>query len=282
MKKVYCCTSWLCFISLLTGFCNCDSQNNSIEAKKSKYTFNNGTEGSSISENYSVKENTSISQYSFSNNGSSYITGNSYIYSFNIGKMGHELDYKVNLIEKINGQYCHWSKGFYSKVALLDGSLSSLEESDYSYIASSSISVSMVSTMFYSLASAVTAFASLDSIVSASATLKEGSTFTEQNKYTYSRTKTYNYYSNEKIKLDANSASSCPDGYSISIGLIGTFYLLNITYTEYTNWWWGKYVTQGTNENTTTNVIVPNETDMTKGYVLQKIGDSETKYYLAK
>ena len=76
MKKVYCCASWLCFISLLTGFCNCDSQNNSIEAKKSKYTFNNGTEGSSISENYSVKENASISQYSFSNNGSSYITGN--------------------------------------------------------------------------------------------------------------------------------------------------------------------------------------------------------------
>lgn len=81
------------------------------------------------------------------------------------------------------------------------------------------------------------------------------------------------------MSLVASSASYCPVGYAMSIGLVGTYYVITVKSREYTRWWWGDYPTVNTSDSIR-QVVVSNENTMAKEYVYQKSGDSENFYYL--
>ena len=194
-----------------------------------------------------------------------------YEYDFSQGAMGHTLKFTIDSMQAVNGYYSNSLGHFYTKSVLESTAVKVVRELEYTCTKNNCVSLS--STALSSVAFGLSIKAGVGNAEGA-AEAKAGSSFYYSNVYTWDETKR-SYY-DEYYKLDQTSAEYCPDGYSMSLGLFGQYTVMQITATEYTNWWWGQYVTQGTSENTKITAVISNEGNMTVGFVYKK---SNNYYY---
>jgi len=94
--------------------------------------------------------------------------------------------------------------------------------------------------------------------------------------YKYTREETTTQTTDSSIVIDKTTAKYCPDGCSISIGLVGTYYKVRCIQQEEKNWW-GHWYKVGTG-NIVSFVIV-NEPVLSYHYVAYKGANSDDLYY---
>lgn len=79
------------------------------------------------------------------------------------------------------------------------------------------------------------------------------------------------------LKLDEGAAAYCPEDWFISIGLIGTYYIVDFEYQEFTNWWWGQEPTNGA-APARLRVTIADESAMSFGYIYRRTEHDSGSY----
>lgn len=189
------------------------------------------------------------------------------------------MDINITSIKKVTGVYSHLTSYFDYNVLKSGAASSAIEESnEYTDTKTESFSFS-VSVNGY-VEAKLEAKASVDVMsVSAGVGVKIGATYSYGCTYTRSTTEIYkwtNYFS-----ITSDTADYCPDGYSLSIGKHGTYYVVEGNYQETSIWWWGDYPTQGTSRQSFVSVIA-NPSNFNYCFVYKAKSDSNTDYYNTK
>lgn len=191
------------------------------------------------------------------------------------GAIGHYYLIEISNITSVTGAYSHFGY-FYEKNLLESGNLDVSFYRDSTYTVTSGHSVTYSFNVDSKVESAIGAKENVyDLNMNVDAHQKTGASYIYN--YTYSRMNQSTERWSTNIELNKNTARYCPDGYSITVGMIGHFYLIHGTYQEYTNWWWGDYPSSGS-ELKTFDAIVCNEQTMTLGYVYLEGGDDDVKF----
>ncbi|MCU0105139.1 hypothetical protein N7603_05665 [Acholeplasma vituli] len=200
---------------------------------------------------------------------------------FRVGIIEHYYKYTVNSIKRYYGVYSNYFGGYYTKSVLESGSVTSQltttrkyqETEDYTYYFSRNMSYSFEANLYAS-----TNYSSDGLSASGDMKAKSSTDISYSYNYLYTRKSfTEMEYSGTMI-VDSLIAAYCPAGYSISIGEVGYYYVLDITYTEYEIWWWGTKVTGSSNRSL--KIVGVNEDTLTTAFIYIKQNDPNSTYYL--
>lgn len=179
-------------------------------------------------------------------------------------------------IQKYVGVYSHFQ--FFSRPVLESGSGAFNYSSTFSCTQTTKETVGFSFSVAYELEESLSAEINVDGIsASASASERTGASFSYD--YTWSRLTQVTTNESTYLSLTQSSATYCPSGYSMSLGYVGTYYVLTIEFQDYTNWWWGDYPTQGTSLQAT-HCLISNEPQYSVNYVFSKVSDPDTLYYM--
>lgn len=193
--------------------------------------------------------------------------------------IGRYMDINIASIKKVTGVYSHFGSYFDYNILKSGAAYSTIEDSnEYTDTKTESFSFSMSVSNY--VEAKLEAKADID-VISASVSFgtKIGATYSYGCTYTRSTTETYkwtNYFS-----ISSSTADYCPEGYSLSIGKQGTYYVVEGDYQETSVWWWGDYPTQGTSRQYFKSVIA-NPTNFNYCYVYKAKSDSDSDYYNTK
>lgn len=195
---------------------------------------------------------------------------------FKVGGFSHFYRITPLSIKKVKGVYSNLFP-YVSKNALADESVSYKKDTDYIYTETKTETVSFEIDLSIKIFLSLWAkLASKEVSAEAAVSSKEEMSYNYANSKTFSSTSKVAYSSS--MRLNSASTKSCPDGYSMSLGLVGTYYVINASIQEYTIWWWGNSPTSG-QSTYTRECVYSNESTMSQGYVFQITGDSEHFYY---
>ncbi len=193
--------------------------------------------------------------------------------------IGRYMNINIKSIKKVTGVYSHFGSYFDYNI-LKSGSVNStIEESnEFTDTLTNSFSFSMSINGY--VESKLEAEAKID-VISASVGIgtKTGATFSYGCTYTRSSTMTYKW--TNIFTISSATADYCPDGYALSLGKQGTYYVVEGDYQEMSMWWWGNYPTQGTSRQDFTSVIA-NPSNFNCCYVYKAKTDSDTDYFNKK
>ena len=193
--------------------------------------------------------------------------------------IGRYMDIEVTDVVKVTGVYSHFPEYFDYNI-LKSGSVKSVVEQSNTYCDTISESMSFSTQMNYRVEAALEAKASINVISSDLAiSTKSGSVYNYDCKYTRTTTQTYRW--TDTFSISQATADYCPEGYTLSIGKQGTYYVVTGNYQETSIWWWGDYPTQGTSRESFTAVIAKPQ-NFNSCFVYKKKTDSNTDYYNKK
>lgn len=193
--------------------------------------------------------------------------------------IGRYMDINVTSIKKVTGVYSHFGSYFDYNI-LKSGSASSTIEESNEYTDTKTESFSFSISVNGYVEAKLEAKASID-VISASVGVgaKIGATYTYGCTYTRSTTETYKW--TNSFSISSATADYCLEGYSLSIGKQGTYYVIEGDYQETSIWWWGDYPTQGISRQYFTSVI-GNPANFNYCFVYKAKSDSNTDYYNTK
>lgn len=196
--------------------------------------------------------------------------------SWFVGAFSRYMNVKINKIKRAVGVYSHLYNYFSSPILEANAGKFSIS-SNTTYIENISNSLSFNCSVDGHVEETLSMKANLDFVsADAKVTTKTGISYAFDTKFTRSATQEVKWSS--QFEINENCAKYCPEGYGISIGLVGTYYIFEGEYQEMTSWWWGDFPTQGTEPH---NFIATYATpfEYTYTFVYKKIGDSEKDYY---
>lgn len=194
-----------------------------------------------------------------------------------VGVFGHFFRMTTTKIVQYNGVYSNLFD-YYGKEALEAGDVYVGTNTTSSYSYTNSEAVSFGGEVNIKIVSAVQANTTYQSVSgSAKATIKSGMHYNYSNSSTYSTT--YQTSFSSGMRLGIESAPYCPSGYAMSLGLVGTYYVITVVTREYIRWWFGDSPSANS-WDTTQQFVISNEGTMAKEYVYQENGNSEDFYFL--
>lgn len=214
------------------------------------------------------------------------VRGQIYEYNYNVGIMGHTISIGVSKIESVHGVYSKiLNLPFVTRSVLAGGSVTYAQTGSVEYTVSESASFTTTTNQAYQegISAALN-----EGHATTSISTKAGFEYAFGNTITLSQKAVLS--ADLEYKLDKNAAPFCPEDYSISLGLVGHYYVITAYVTDYTNWWWGPSVTAGTSANAKVQFVLANEADFILCYIyrngVQSIGSgfdsdiTDCYYYL--
>lgn len=181
------------------------------------------------------------------------------------GLIGHYMKIDITSIYRINGVYSHFPAYFDYNI-LKSGSVqaSVVEAGEFKDTYSESLSFSFA--IDGRVEKSLNAGVNLDDVsLSGSMQLKGGAAFTYDCSMT--RFSTFSYRWSKYFSISSATADYCPDGYALSIGKQGTYYVIKGNYQDYTNWWWGDYPTSGSESKEFTAVFANPPISFTHSFI---------------
>lgn len=193
------------------------------------------------------------------------------------GLLENYFNYKINQITEVNGVYSHFNN-YVSKSLLVSGNYSAGYKETVKYYTCSSETLFFeykVSSNFEILLS--TAF----SLSTANLNNKNVAEYETSIKYEYnyrnSTRETIEKQSTVSFNIDSNMVQYCPDNYSITIGTVAQYYIINLSYRNVVKYWWGDK--KDSFKNVT--IMAVNESTLFDTFVYRyNIADVQTTYYL--
>lgn len=189
--------------------------------------------------------------------------------------------YKIDItkITKVQGIYSHLGS-YFDKSVLQSGSAEESLKSSDTYTDTRTESFSYTYSIEKYIDVALSAKIDVDvATLSARFGVKTGATYSYGCTYTESQTSSYQWSTN--FNIGSNAANYCPDGYGLSVGKEGTYYLLEGQYQEYSQWWWGDKPTQGTSMKYFSTVLA-SPSDFIYCFAYKKKSDTTGDYYYRK
>lgn len=189
--------------------------------------------------------------------------------------IGHYLNINISNISKVNGVYSHFPAYFDYNLLKSGAVQSSIDETD-EYKDTYTEALSFSSSVDSRFEGAIAAKVSDDSdSLGAGMQIKSGATYAYGCALTRSSMKSYKW--SASFSITAATAAYCPDGYALSIGKQGTYYVIEGDYQEYSIWWWGDYPTSGS-EKQSFKAVFSNPSDLVYSFVYKLKSDTERDF----
>lgn len=191
-------------------------------------------------------------------------------YNYWDGLTSHTLKWSVLAVTQVTGVYAFSDVcgGFVSKYALEAGNAEI--KNSYRYQTAKGVNILFSRNYYWNITNTVNAYVTGE-YASANLEIQQGLVFTSGVSYSYME-KTERDFS-MTLTLNKNSARYCPEGWGMTIGLVGTYYVLEFQCQDFINWWWGQQPADGSGP-VRYRVVVADENYMTICFVHKKVDDA--------
>lgn len=193
-------------------------------------------------------------------------------YNYWEGLTNHTLKWKAVAVTRVQGVYATSSLPFMRKSALESGSV--WAEERISYEVSSEINI-LFTAKYQTYLRDMANFYVDGSYSHGEFSVQEGLDIVTNASQTFRALEEHTM--NVSLSLKEGAADYCPDGWAISIGLIGTYYIVDFEYQDFTNWWWGQQPTNGSSP-TRMKVTIADESAMSFGLIHRKDRNDGVSY----
>lgn len=191
-------------------------------------------------------------------------------YNYWDGLTSHTLKWSVLAVTQVTGVYAYSNVcgGFVSKHVLEAGNAT--VQNSYRYQSVEGVNIVYESDYYWNVRNAVNGFVTGE-YTSANLEIQSGLVFASGASYSSMQKVEHDF--SMLLTLNKNSARYCPEGWGMTLGLVGTYYILEFQFHDFTNWWWGQQPTNG-GSPVRYRVTVAEEVFMTTCFVHKKVNDT--------
>lgn len=189
--------------------------------------------------------------------------------------------FTIDEIKEVNGVYSNYFNRYFSKPLIESGGAEAFYTEEITEIESSTFTFAFTKSINYRIEHSMYVEAALSAYgitAGARVTNKAETSIGYTEEYLYTRKNTIERNRNVNYRLDANSSSYCPTGYSMSIGDRAKNYVIKLTYNEHRIWWWGTS-TVGEKDRKS-DIVAGNDGNKIATYIYKDAQLSDATYYL--